>query len=31
MPHPERAAEAGLGSADGKRVLDALVASVVRA
>ena len=30
MPHPERAAEAGLGSADGKRILDALVASVVR-
>ena len=31
MPHPERAAEASLGSADGKRILDALVASVVRA
>ncbi len=31
MPHPERASEPGLGSADGKRILDALVASVVRA
>ena len=31
MPHPERASEPGLGSGDGKRILDALVASVVRA
>jgi phosphoribosylformylglycinamidine synthase len=31
MPHPERASEAHLGSSDGKRILDALVASVVRA
>ena len=31
MPHPERAAESHLGSTDGKRILDALVASVVRA
>ena len=31
MPHPERASEPHLGSADGKRILDALVASVVRA
>jgi phosphoribosylformylglycinamidine synthase len=31
MPHPERASEASLGSADGKRILDALVSSLVRA
>jgi phosphoribosylformylglycinamidine synthase I len=31
MPHPERSAEPGLGSADGRRVLEALVASLVRA
>jgi phosphoribosylformylglycinamidine synthase len=31
MPHPERAAEPQLGSADGKRILDALVGSLVRA
>ena len=31
MPHPERACEPGLGSADGRRILDALVAAVVRA
>jgi phosphoribosylformylglycinamidine synthase len=31
MPHPERASEAQLGSADGKRILDALVGSLVRA
>ena len=31
MPHPERAAEPGLGSADGRRVLEALVTSLVRA
>jgi phosphoribosylformylglycinamidine synthase I len=31
MPHPERASERGLGSEDGKRILEALVASVVRA
>jgi phosphoribosylformylglycinamidine synthase len=30
MPHPERASEPFLGSVDGKRILDALVASVVR-
>jgi len=31
MPHPERASEPPLGSADGKRILDALVGSLVRA
>ena len=31
MPHPERASEPALGSADGKRILDALVGSLVRA
>jgi phosphoribosylformylglycinamidine synthase subunit PurQ / glutaminase len=31
MPHPERASEPGLGSADGRRVLEALVTSLVRA
>ncbi len=31
MPHPERASEPELGSADGKRILDALVGSLVRA
>ena len=31
MPHPERASEPQLGSADGKRILDALVGSLVRA
>jgi phosphoribosylformylglycinamidine synthase I len=31
MPHPERASESQLGSADGKRILDALVGSLVRA
>jgi phosphoribosylformylglycinamidine synthase len=31
MPHPERAAEAELGSADGRRLLEALVGSLVRA
>jgi phosphoribosylformylglycinamidine synthase len=31
MPHPERASEPHLGSVDGKRIFDALVASVVRA
>jgi phosphoribosylformylglycinamidine synthase subunit PurQ / glutaminase len=31
MPHPERAAEPELGSADGRRVFEALVGSVVRA
>jgi len=30
MPHPERASEPQLGSADGKRILDALVGSLVR-
>jgi phosphoribosylformylglycinamidine synthase len=30
MPHPERASEPALGSADGKRILDALVGSLVR-
>ena len=30
MPHPERASEPELGSADGKRILDALVGSLVR-
>jgi phosphoribosylformylglycinamidine synthase len=31
MPHPERAAEGELGSADGRRLLEALVGSLVRA
>jgi phosphoribosylformylglycinamidine synthase len=31
MPHPERAAEPELGSADGRRIFEALVGSVVRA
>jgi phosphoribosylformylglycinamidine synthase subunit PurQ / glutaminase len=31
MPHPERASESELGSADGRRILDALVGSLVRA
>ena len=31
MPHPERASEPGLGSADGRRVFEALVTSLVRA
>jgi phosphoribosylformylglycinamidine synthase len=31
MPHPERAAEPELGSADGRRLLEALVGSFVRA
>jgi phosphoribosylformylglycinamidine synthase len=31
MPHPERASEPGLGSADGRRVLEAFVTSLVRA
>ena len=31
MPHPERAAEPELGSADGRRLLEALVGSLVRA
>jgi phosphoribosylformylglycinamidine synthase len=31
MPHPERASEPGLGSADGRRILEALVGSLVRA
>jgi phosphoribosylformylglycinamidine synthase len=31
MPHPERAAEGELGSADGKRILEALTLSLVRA
>ena len=31
MPHPERAAEGELGSADGRRVLEALIGSLVRA
>jgi phosphoribosylformylglycinamidine synthase I len=31
MPHPERASEPGLGSADGRRVIEALVTSLVRA
>jgi phosphoribosylformylglycinamidine synthase I len=31
MPHPERASEAALGSADGRRVFEALVTSLVRA
>jgi len=31
MPHPERASEPELGSADGRRILEALVTSLVRA
>ena len=31
MPHPERASEPELGSADGRRILEALVANLVRA
>ncbi len=31
MPHPERASEASLGSVDGKRIMDALVSSLVHA
>jgi phosphoribosylformylglycinamidine synthase len=31
MPHPERASEAALGGTDGKRILDALVSSLVHA
>ena len=31
MPHPERASEPGLGSVDGRRILAALVTSLVRA
>jgi phosphoribosylformylglycinamidine synthase subunit PurQ / glutaminase len=31
MPHPERASEAALGGADGRRILDALVSSLVHA
>ena len=31
MPHPERASEPELGSADGRRILQALVGSLVRA
>ncbi|PYQ23042.1 MAG: phosphoribosylformylglycinamidine synthase I [Acidobacteria bacterium] len=31
MPHPERASEAALGSADGRRIFEALVTSLVRA
>jgi hypothetical protein len=31
MPHPERAAEGELGSADGRRVIEALIGSLVRA
>jgi phosphoribosylformylglycinamidine synthase I len=31
MPHPERASEPQMGSADGRRILDALVSSLVRA
>ena len=31
MPHPERASEPALGSADGRRILEALVTSLVRA
>ena len=29
MPHPERASEAALGSADGRRVLEALLRAAV--
>ena len=31
MPHPERAAEGMLGSADGRRIFEALIGSLVRA
>jgi phosphoribosylformylglycinamidine synthase len=31
MPHPERASEPSLGSADGRRILEAFVTSLVRA
>jgi len=31
MPHPERASEGELGSADGRRILEAFVGSLVRA
>ena len=31
MPHPERASEPELGSADGRRLLEAVVTSLVRA
>jgi phosphoribosylformylglycinamidine synthase len=31
MPHPERASEGELGSADGRRILEALVGSLVTA
>jgi phosphoribosylformylglycinamidine synthase subunit PurQ / glutaminase len=31
MPHPERASEAELGSADGRRIFEALIGSLVRA
>jgi len=31
MPHPERASEPGMGSADGRRILESLVTSLVRA
>ena len=31
MPHPERAAETELGSADGRRIFEALIGSLVRA
>jgi phosphoribosylformylglycinamidine synthase len=31
MPHPERASEAELGSADGRRLIEALTRSLVRA
>ena len=31
MPHPERASEGELGSADGKRIFEALIGSLVRA
>jgi len=31
MPHPERASEPSLGSADGRQILQALVTSLVRA
>ena len=31
MPHPERASEGELGSADGRRIFEALIGSLVRA
>jgi phosphoribosylformylglycinamidine (FGAM) synthase-like amidotransferase family enzyme len=31
MPHPERAAEPELGSADGRRIVEALLRSLVAA